>query len=101
MEENVRKELETLKGMVLRWKREYLGWAPADGGGEFLASELLEEIDLCVYPYVKRLYECNYLNGPELREFLDFCDNEVQDLRNALSEAERGKILMEQEGSHA
>ena len=37
MEENVRKELETLKGMVLNWKKDYLGWAPPDGGGEFLA----------------------------------------------------------------
>ena len=44
MEENVRKELETLKGMVLNWKKDYLGWAPPDGGWEYLPRELLEEI---------------------------------------------------------
>ena len=84
MEENIRRELETLKGMVLRWKKDYLGWAPSDGGGEFLAQELLEEIETHVYPYVRRMYECNYLSGSEAKEFLDFCYNEVEDLRDAL-----------------
>ena len=100
MEENVGKELETLKGMVLRWKRSYLEWVSADGGGEFLAQEFFEEIDTQVYPYVRRLYECNHLSGPEAKEFLDFCYNEVQELRNALSEAEEN-TLTEQEGRHA
>lgn len=92
MEENVQKELETLKGMVLRWKKDYLGWAPSDGGGEFLAQELLEEIETHVYPYVKRLYECNHLTGSEAKEFLDFCYHQVEDLRNS---------LREEEGKHA
>ncbi len=87
MEEEVRKELETLRGMVLAWKKSYLGEAPADGGGEFLAGEFLEEIETHVYPYVKRLYECNYLSQSEMREFLDFCYKEVEDLRRALAEA--------------
>ncbi len=88
MEENVQREVETLKGMVLAWKREYLGWAPPDGGGEFLAQEFLEEIDSYVYPYVRRMYECNYLSGSEAKEFLDFCYNQVEVLRDALREAE-------------
>lgn len=100
MEENVQRELETLKGMVLAWKRSYLGSAPSDGGGEFLAQDFLEEIESYVYPYVRRLYECNHLSGPEAKELLDFCHNEVQELRNALSEAEP-KTLTEQEGRHA
>ena len=95
MEENVRKELETLKGMVLSWKREYLGWAPPDGGGEFLAQDFLEEIDSYVYPYVRRLYECNHLSGSEAKEFLDFCYSQVEDLRSSLrvEEAEQSQII--------
>ena len=86
MEENVRKELETLKGMVLTWKKDHLGWAPSEGGGEHLARDFLEEIETHVYPYVKRLFECKYLTGPEAREFLDFCYNQVEDLRNSLGD---------------
>jgi len=84
MEENVRKELETLEGMVLTWKKSYLGWAPPSRGGEFLAKEFMEEIDTHVYPYVRRLYECDYLSSSEAREFLDFCYNQVEDLRDSL-----------------
>jgi hypothetical protein len=87
MEENVGKELETLKGMVLRWKRSYLEWVSADGGGEFLAIEFLEEIETHVYPYVKRLYECDHLTQAEAAEFFDHCYNQVEGLRNALREA--------------
>jgi hypothetical protein len=87
MEESVRKELEILKGMVLTWKKDYLGWTPSEGG-EFLAEELRGEIETHVYPHVKRLYECDYLSGAEAREFLDFCYQQVEDLRNAGGDAE-------------
>ncbi len=88
MEENLRKELETLKGMVLAWKKDYLGSAPSDGGGEFLVQEFLEEIETQVHPFVRRMYECDYLSGSEAKEFLDFCYNQVEELRDALTEAE-------------
>lgn len=92
MEENVREELETLEGMVLAWKRSYLGWAPPARGGEFLAKEFQEEIDTHVYPYVRRLYECDYLTSSEAREFLDFCYNQVEDLRDSLRAAEAEQL---------
>jgi hypothetical protein len=88
MEENVGKEMETLKGMVLAWKRSHLGSAPVDGGAEFLAQEFLEEIDSHVYPFVRRMYECDYLSASEAKELLDFCYSQVEDLRHALREAE-------------
>ena len=100
MEENVRKELETLKGMVLAWKKDYLGSAPPDGGGEFLAQEFLEEIETQVYPFVRRLYECDHFSGSEAKEFLDFCYNQVEELRDSLREAEV-KQLPQEEGRHA
>lgn len=87
MEESVQKELETLRGMVLRWKEDYLGYAPSEQGGEFLVNEFREEIETHVYPYVKRLYECAYLSGPEAKAFLDFCYDQVEELRRASGEA--------------
>ncbi|MBI3669012.1 MAG: hypothetical protein HY237_04440 [Acidobacteria bacterium] len=87
MEENVQKELELLKGMVVTWKKDYLGSAPSERGGEFLAKEFMEEIETHVYPYVKRLYECEYLSGSEAKAFLDFCYDQVEEVRRALGEA--------------
>jgi hypothetical protein len=92
MEENVRKELETLKGMVLNWKQDYLGWAPPDGGWEYLPRELLEEIETHVYPYIRRMYECDYLNPSEIREFMESCYTQVEDLRNTLGEMEAKQL---------
>lgn len=92
MEESVREELETLKGMVLRWKRSYLEWVSPDGGDEYVAREFSEEIETHVYPYVRRLHECKYLSGPEAKEFLDYCYSQVEDLRNSLGEAETKQV---------
>ncbi len=86
MEENVRKELETLKGMVLNWKKSYLNSAAEGGGGDFLAKDLSEEIDTIVYPYVRRMYECDYIDGGHVREIMDFCHQQVQELRDAYGE---------------
>lgn len=92
MEENVQKELEVLRGMVLTWKKDYLGWAPSEGSGEYLVREFLEEIESHVYPYVRRLHECQYLSGSEAKEFLDFCYRQVEDLRNSVGEAEAKQV---------
>ena len=101
MEENVQKELETLKGMVLRWKRSYLEWVSPDGGDEFLAREFSEEIETHVYPYVRRMHECKYLSGPEAKEFLDYCYSQVEDLRDALRDAEAEQLLAQKERGDA
>jgi len=92
MEDEVRKELETLKGMVLNWKKDYLAWAPPDGGGEFLARELSEEIGTHVYPYIRRMYECNYLTQSEVNEFLEGCYSQVEDLHTTLAEMEAKEL---------
>jgi len=92
MEENVRKELETLKGMVLNWKKDYLGWAPPDGGWEYLPRELLEEIETHISPYIRRMYECDYLSPSEVREFMESCYLQVEDLRNQLGEMEAKQL---------
>jgi hypothetical protein len=86
MEENVHKELETLKGMVVAWKESYLQIAREGGGGEHLALELLEEIEHQVYPYARRLFECSYITRTETDQFLEFCYSQVEDLRGSLKE---------------
>ncbi len=92
MEENVRKELETLQGMVLNWKKNYLGWAPPDGGWEYLPREFLEEIETHISPYIRRMYECDYLSPSEIQEFMESCYMQVEDLRNTLGEMEAKQL---------
>ena len=84
MEENVVKELEALKTMVLRWKRSYLGWVPDDGGGEYLLEEFREEISRHVSPFVDRLFQNDHLTWPESQEFLNFCYSQVEEVREAV-----------------
>ncbi|HEC31003.1 MAG: hypothetical protein DRG59_11070 [Deltaproteobacteria bacterium] len=91
MHEKVRKELDALRGMVLNWKESYRGYASPEGGNEFLVEEYLEEIEMYIYPYVRRMYECQHLTQDEARDFMNFCYDNVKDLRNALvdSDSER------------
>ncbi|MGW8209425.1 MAG: hypothetical protein ACWGO2_10480 [Syntrophobacteria bacterium] len=87
MEENVVKELETLKTMVLRWKRSYLGWVPDDGEGEYLLEEFRDEISTHVSPFVNRLFQNDHLTWPEAQEFLNYCYSQVEEVRQAVEEA--------------
>jgi hypothetical protein len=87
MEEDGQKELEALKGMVLAWKESYLQAAREGEGGDVLALELLEEIEQQVYPYARRLLECDYIDQTEISQFLDFCHAQVEDLRGSLRES--------------
>jgi hypothetical protein len=87
MEENVVKELEALKTMVLRWKRSYLGWVPDDGGGEYLLEEFREEISRHVSPFVNRLFQNDHLTWPESQEFLNYCYSQVEEVREAVDQA--------------
>ena len=89
MEENVVKELEALKTMVLRWKRSYLGWVPDDGEGEYLLEEFREEISRHVSPFVNRLFQNDHLTWPEAQEFLNYCYSQIEEIRQAVEEAKR------------
>jgi len=88
MDDNVRKELETLKGMLHNWKRSFLGWASPEGDNDHVLLEFTEEIQLHLYPYVRRLHETNDLTDSEAREFLDYCYSQVDDLRDQLRKVE-------------
>jgi hypothetical protein len=88
MEENVKKELDTIRGMVLRWKKSFLGYATPDGGNEYLIGEFSEEISTYVSPLVRRLWETKHLSRDQVHEFLEDCYSHVEDLRNLIKEKE-------------
>ncbi len=88
MKENVKKELDTIRGIIDRWKESYLGWATPDGGNEFLIDEFSEEISTYVSPLVRRLWESNYLTQDEVHEFLEDCYSQMNELRDLIKAKE-------------
>ena len=88
MEENVREELDVLKGMLDNWKRGFLSWASPEGDNDDVLLEFSEEIQMHVYPYVRRLFETNHLSEVEVKEFMHYCLSQVEDLRFQLSKAQ-------------
>jgi hypothetical protein len=93
MEENVIKELDTIKEMVLRWKGSYLEWATSDGGNDYLIEEFSEEISTYVTPLVRRLHETNHLTLFEHNEFMESCYSQIYELRDfiKIKEAEKNQ----------
>ena len=88
MQDNVRKELDALEQMVLNWKASYLGFATSDGNNEFLLEEFHEEITTYISPYLRRLYQCDYLTVDEAEKFMDQCYDQVEVLRLQIQELE-------------
>jgi len=86
MEENVRKELDALKGMLNNWKTGFMSWASPDGDNDYVLLEFTEEIQMHLYPYVRRLFETSHLNESEAKEFMTYCFCQVEDLRDQLRE---------------
>ena len=85
MEENVKKELDTIKEMVLRWQKNYLGWATSDGGNDYLIQEFSEEISTYVSPLVRRLFETSHLSLFEHNEFMESCYSQINELRDLIN----------------
>ena len=88
MEENVRKELDVLKGMLNNWKKGFLSWASPGEDNDYVFQEFMEEIQQQLYPYVTRLMEAEHLSQAEAKEFMDYCYSQVEDLRNQLNQVE-------------
>ena len=93
MKENVRKELDTIKKMVLRWQKNYLEWATPDGGNHYLIEEFSEEISRHVAPLIRRLYENGFISLSEHHEFMESCYNQINELHDLIQikEAETKK----------
>jgi hypothetical protein len=95
MEDNVIKELDTLKGMLDNWKKGFLSWASPGGDNEYVLLEFREEIEEQLYPYVTRLLENKHLTQPEGTEFMNYCYSQVEDLRDQLSKVETNESKKE------
>ena len=95
MEENVIKELDTLKQMLDNWKRGFLSWASPDGDNEYVLREFREEIDSQLFPYVTRLLQNEHLSQFEAKEFMDYCYSQVEDLRDQLNKVETNESKKE------
>jgi hypothetical protein len=91
MEENVKKELDTIKEMVSRWQKSYLGWATSDGGNDYLIEEFSEEISMHVSPLVRRLHQSNHLSLFEHNEFMESCYSQINELRDLIKIKEAEK----------
>jgi hypothetical protein len=98
MEENVRKELDVLKGMLNNWKTGFVSWASPDGDNDHVLLEFSEEIQMNLYPYVRRLFETNHLSEFEAKEFMIYCLAQVEDLRDQLRQVQTVEL---QGGLHA
>ncbi len=90
MEQGVRRELDDMLLMVANWRADMERTAGNEEGWGFLARDLAGEIEEHVYPYVRRLHECKYIDEGELGEFLSQCFENVRLLAVRLSPAEGG-----------
>ena len=90
MDPAVRKELDTMLGMVVNWREDKMRMAGGENGWDFLAKDLTEEIEEHIYPYVRRMLECNYITVTELSDFLNLCFAEVTLLADHLKPVKDG-----------
>ena len=95
MTEDVRRELEDLKTIVVAWKESYIKLARENGGGESLVEEYSSEIDELVFPYVYKILKLGGMEMEDLMVFSRFCYRQVLELREAL--IDMGEILVEKE----
>ena len=84
----MKKELDTIKTMVLRWQKSYLGWATSDRGNEYLLEEFSEEISRHVSPLVRRLYENQFISLSEHHEFMESCYSQINELGDLIKKKE-------------
>jgi len=75
MRESFEKEIETLKKMVLAWRESYEE-LPYPG----CERDFIFEIEEYILPYLRRLYECGYINESHISNFLSFCYEQVDEL---------------------
>jgi len=108
MEEEVRKEVQTILDMVARWKVFWFGEYrdPAscpniDGPNDWIVDEFTQLIaggdyyhQGLVLPYLRRLHQIGALTNLELESILERIYGEIQDLRRllGLQDAKNGSV---------
>jgi hypothetical protein len=81
---SIKNELDTLYGMVLNWRKNYEILADPAGGNDHLVADFREEIEEHMYPYIRRMRECEFLTPEEVGKFMDRCFTQVEEYRNAI-----------------
>ena len=88
MEDNVRKELDTIKSMVNNWKNGYIGLMTGDPSDKYLVDDFLEELNVTyVYPYACRLRDAMHITSEELSIFMGECYEYVFELKDIIEKA--------------
>ena len=87
-----------LRRRVLLWKEDFFRLAPPEGGRDylFLCNDFVMEIEEYLYPYLRRLRDTAHFDQGELDVFMDFCYQQVEELRDFLL---RGDDTPVREGS--
>jgi len=73
MKESAERELKVLKEMISAWRKSYEE-APYWG----CERDLIFEIEEYLLPYLRRLYECGYIDEEQITNFLSFCYEQVE-----------------------
>jgi len=69
MEENVTKELDCLKQMVINWRQGYLEWVEPGEDNSWIVQELKDEIQEYMAPYIRRFRDLAYITHSEEAKF--------------------------------
>lgn len=87
MTPHIKNELDALHGMIRNWRKDYERHVDPAGGNDFLVSDFVGEIEEHLYPYLRRMHECGYINDSEFSEFLEKCYGEVTMFREGIGTA--------------
>lgn len=75
-----------MRRRVVLWKEDFFRLAPPEGGRDylFLCNDFIVEIEEWLYPYLQRLRVTEHINQGELDDFMEFCYQQVYELRDFL-----------------
>jgi hypothetical protein len=88
VEENVKKELNTILMMINNWKNSYITWISEDGGNEYILQEFIEELNSTVSPYLRRLTTLCFLSTDKMYDFWSKVNIEIKELSDKIKEVE-------------
>jgi len=89
MDEDVKRELEDLKSVVVAWKESYLKLASEErGDNSYLVKEYEAEIWEFVFPYVFKIMKLGGMEIDEMDSFMGFCQAQIRELYERLMEGE-------------
>lgn len=81
MEENIRKEVETLKLMARNWKGGFMTWIEPGTDNSYVYQQFAEDIETHALPYIARLAEMDHLTSKEAKELIDYFYEQIKKLK--------------------